>query len=95
MTAGITAVLTVGRLGAVTDRLELGDALRVIASSVIGGTSLTGGAGTAFGNAVGAALIEEIRNSLLPLGVDAFRQVAFVGLYILLAAAFERFRIAR
>lgn len=95
LTAGIAAVLMVGWLGAVTNGLGLGDELRVIASSVIGGANLMGGAGTAFGSVVGAALIEVIRNSLLLLGVDAFWQGAFVGLCILLAAGFERFRITR
>jgi ribose transport system permease protein len=93
--AGLSAVLMVGWLGAVTNGLGLGDELRVIASSVIGGANLMGGAGTALGSVVGAALIEVIRNSLLLLGVDAFWQGAFVGLCILLAAAFERFKIAR
>ncbi len=95
LTAGIAAVLMVGWLGAVTNGLGLGDELRVIASSVIGGANLMGGAGTALGSVVGAALIEVIRNSLLLLGVDAFWQGAFVGLCILLAAAFERFKITR
>jgi ribose transport system permease protein len=95
LTAGIAAVLMVGWLGAVTNGLGLGDELRVIASSVIGGANLMGGAGTAFGSVVGAALIEVIRNSLLLLGVDAFWQGAFVGLCILLAAGVERFRITR
>jgi ribose transport system permease protein len=95
MTAGIAAILMVGWLGAVTNGLGLGDELRVIASSVIGGANLMGGVGTAFGGVVGAALIEVIRNSLLLLGVDAFWQGAFVGLFILLAAGFERFRIVR
>lgn len=93
--AGLSAVLMVGWLGAVTNGLGLGDELRVIASSVIGGANLMGGAGTALGSVVGAALIEVIRNSLLLLGVDAFWQGAFVGLCILVAAAFERFKIAR
>ncbi len=95
LTAGIAAVLMVGWLGAVTNGLGLGDELRVIAASVIGGANLMGGAGTAFGSVVGAALIEVIRNSLLLLGVDAFWQGAFVGLCILLAAGFERLRVTR
>jgi ribose transport system permease protein len=82
----------VGWLGAVTTGLGQTDELRVIAASVIGGANLMGGAGTALGAVVGAALIEVIRNSLLLLGVDAFWQGTFVGGFIILAVAFERFR---
>ena len=92
MTAGVAAILMVGWLGAVTTGLGQTDELRVIAASVIGGANLMGGAGTAFGAVVGAALIEVIRNSLLLLGVDAFWQGTFVGGFIILAVAFERFR---
>lgn len=93
--AGLAAVLMIGWQGSVTNGLGFGYELSVIASSVIGGANLMGGAGTALGSVVGAALIEVIRNSLLLLGVDAFWQGAFIGLCILLAAAFERFKITR
>lgn len=95
LTAGVAAILMVGWLGAVTTGLGQTDELRVIAASVIGGANLMGGAGTAFGAVVGAALIEVIRNGLLLLGVDAFWQGTFVGGFIILAVAFERFRRGR
>jgi ribose transport system permease protein len=94
-TAGVAAILMVGWLGAVTNGLGLTSELRVIAASVIGGANLMGGVGTAFGSVVGAALIEVIRNSLLLLGVDAFWQGTFVGVFILLAVLFERLRATR
>lgn len=95
MTAGLSAILMVGWLGAVTNGLGMTAELRVIAASVIGGANLMGGVGTAFGSVVGAALIEVIRNSLLLLGVDAFWQGTFVGVFILLAVLFERLRATR
>jgi len=48
LTAGITAVLEVGWLGAVTTNLGSGMELQVIAATVIGGANLAGGIGTAF-----------------------------------------------
>ena len=63
--AGISALLVIGWLGSVTNALGLTYELRVIASSVIGGTNLMGGEGTAYGSLVGAALIELIRNALV------------------------------
>jgi ribose transport system permease protein len=92
LTAGITAVLEVGWLGAVTTNLGQSMELAVIAAAVIGGANLSGGAGTAFGAVIGAALIEVIRNSLLLLGVDAFWQGTFVGSFIVLAVMFDKLK---
>jgi ribose transport system permease protein len=88
--AGVAAILEVGWLGAVTTGLGTGDELRVIAATVIGGTNLTGGIGSAFGTVVGAALIEVIRNSLILLGVDSFWQGTVVGAFIIIAVLFNR-----
>jgi ribose transport system permease protein len=59
---------------------------------VIGGASLLGGEGGAYGAVIGAALIEVIRNSLLMAGVDANWQGTFVGLFIIFAVLLQRFR---
>lgn len=92
LTAGVSAVLIVGWLGAVTNALGLTYELRVIAAAVIGGADLMGGAGGAYGAVIGAALIEIIRNGLLLAGVDPYWQGAFVGLFIILAVLLERIR---
>jgi ribose transport system permease protein len=89
--AGIAAILEVGWLGAVTTGLGTGDELRVIAATVIGGSNLAGGVGSAFGTVVGAALIEVIRNSLILLGVDSFWQGTVVGSFIIVAVLLNRF----
>ena len=70
----------------------LGDELRVIAGAVIGGATLAGGYGTAYGAAIGSLLIEEIRNALLLAGVTPYWQGAFVGGFILLAIMLQRLR---
>lgn len=88
--AGVAAILEVGWLGAVTTGLGTGDELRVIAATVIGGTNLMGGIGSAFGTVIGAALIEVIRNSLILLGVDSFWQGTVVGTFIIIAVLFNR-----
>jgi ribose transport system permease protein len=59
--------------------------LRVIAGTVIGGASLMGGYGTAFGAVIGSAFLEVIRNALLMAGIDSNWQGAFVGAFIVLA----------
>ena len=90
--AGIAGILEVGWLGTITTSLGQGMELTVIAASVIGGTNLMGGVGTAFGAVVGAALIEVIRNSLTLLGISTFWQGTFVGSFIIVAVLFDRLR---
>jgi ribose transport system permease protein len=92
LTAALASVLIVGWQGSAINALGQGYELRVIASTVIGGADLMGGAGGAYGAVVGAALIEVIRNSLLMAGVDANWQGAFVGLFIVLAVLLQRIR---
>ncbi len=90
--AGISAVLLVSWQGAAINAMGTGYELRVIASSVIGGADLMGGAGGAYGAFIGAALIEVIRNSLLLAGVDANWEGTFVGLFIVFAVLLSKFR---
>lgn len=90
--AGITGFLQTGWLGSVTTGFGTGLELTVIAATVIGGASLSGGSGTALGAVVGAALIEIIRNSLTLLGISTFWQGSFVGSFIILAVGFNLLR---
>jgi ribose transport system permease protein len=90
LTAAIAGIVETGWLGAVTTNIGSGMELQVIAAAVIGGASLVGGAGTAVGALIGAALIEIIRNSLGLLGINAFWQGCVIGSAIIIAVAFER-----
>ncbi len=91
----VTAIFLVGWLGAVTNAIGTGYELQVIASTVIGGASLTGGFGSALGAGIGAILVETIRNALLLAGVNPFWQGTFVGCFILAAVLLERIRSVR
>ena len=88
--AAITSVFLVGWLGSVTNALGQGDELRVIAGTVIGGASLAGGYGTAYGAVIGSLLIEELRNALLLAGVNPFWQGTFIGGFIILAIILQK-----
>jgi ribose transport system permease protein len=92
LAAGVAGVIETGWLGAVTTNLGTGYELQVIASTVIGGANLAGGAGTAVGALIGSALIEVIRNSLTLLGINPFWQGLFIGSLIIIAVAFDRLR---
>lgn len=92
LTAAIAGILVTGYNGSAINANGTGWELRVIASTVIGGADLMGGAGGAYGAIIGSALIEIIRNALLMAGVDANWQGAFVGIFIILAVFLERVR---
>ena len=84
-TASIASLLLLGYSGSAINAMGTGYELRVIAGTVIGGASLMGGYGTAFGAVIGSAFLEVIRNALLMAGIDSNWQGAFVGAFIILA----------
>ena len=84
-TAAVASLLLLGYNGSAINAMGQGYELRVIAATVIGGASLMGGAGTAFGAVIGSAFLEVIRNALLMAGIDSNWQGAFVGGFIILA----------
>ena len=85
LSASIASLLLLGYNGSAINALGQGYELRVIAATVIGGASLMGGSGTAFGAIIGAAFLEVIRNALLMAGIDSNWQGTFVGALIILA----------
>jgi ribose transport system permease protein len=84
-TATVAGLLLLGFNGSAINAMGQGYELRVIAATVIGGASLMGGAGTAYGAVIGSAFLEVIRNALLMAGIDSNWQGAFVGAFIVLA----------
>lgn len=87
--AGLAGVLLVGQLrSGGPDAGQLYE-LNAIAAAVIGGASLLGGIGTAWGALVGALLIGVLNNSLDLLGVQSFWQEIAKGVIILLAVTFD------
>jgi len=66
--------------------------LDAIAAVVIGGASLAGGVGGAFGTLIGALLLAVIRNGLNILNVSSFWQQVVIGLVIALAVGMDSLR---
>lgn len=93
--AGIAGILQVGWLGTITTGMGTGIELYAIAAVVVGGASLAGGSGSAFGAVVGAVLFEMIRNSLTLLGINPFWQGTFIGGFIILAVLSNHLRVLR
>jgi ribose/xylose/arabinose/galactoside ABC-type transport system permease subunit len=94
LTAAAGAVVLTARLGAAESIAGTGYELDVIASVVIGGTSLAGGRGGVWGTLLGALLIGTINNGMNLLQIPAYFQLVVKGAIIIAAVLLDRLRIA-
>lgn len=92
---GIAGVLQMARLNSGLPDTAIGYHGDAIASAVIGGTSFTGGIGTALGTLVGAFIIGFISNILNLTGVQSYVQQVVKGLIIIVAVGFDLMGKAR
>lgn len=86
---GIAACISTARLNAATNATGTTDELYVIAATVIGGTSLSGGAGTIYGAMLGAVVMASLQSGMVLLGVDAPLQSIVVGLVLVVAVGVD------
>jgi inositol transport system permease protein len=93
--AGIGAFILSARLNSAEAVAGTGYELTVIASVVIGGTSLFGGVGSIFGTVIGTILIGVLLNGLVLMNVSAYIQQITIGVIIVLAVAFDTFAKSR
>ena len=92
---GLAAFLLSARLNSAEAVAGLGWELTVIASVVIGGTSLFGGIGTIAGTVVGALLIGVLTNGLVLLNVSSFVQQIVIGVILVAAVALDQVAAGR
>jgi inositol transport system permease protein len=92
---GLGAFVLAARLNSAEAVAGTGYELTVIASVVIGGTSLFGGVGTIFGTVIGTILIGVLLNGLVLLNVSSYIQQIIIGVIIVLAVAFDTFAKSR
>lgn len=83
--AGLAGAMYTSLYASAQGNMATGSEMDVIAACVIGGVSLNGGQGNAFGVLLGAVTIAIISKSLSLVGIDAFWQRALKGAVILLA----------
>lgn len=83
--AALSAAIATARLNAATNALGTLDELYVIASAVIGGTSLAGGIGTIAGAMIGALVMQSLQSGMQLLGLDTPVQSVVVGIVLVFA----------
>jgi ribose transport system permease protein len=87
---GLAGCIMAGRLFSGSPVAGQGFELDVIASVVIGGTSMNGGLGSMIGTLIGAFMVGAINNGLTILGVEYYYQLMAKGLIIFLAILIDR-----
>ncbi|MCT6837285.1 ABC transporter permease [Bifidobacterium sp. wkB344] len=90
--AAVAGLVIAGRLHSAQPQAATGYEMDAIASTVIGGASLSGGKGKVSGTFVGAILLAVIRNGLNILNVSSFWQQVVIGLVIAAAVSFDTLR---
>lgn len=87
---GLSSVVASARLNSATNALGTLDELYVIASAVIGGTSLGGGIGTIYGAIIGALVMQSLQTGMVLIGFDAAIQQVVVGSVLVLAVYLDK-----
>ncbi|GAA0356736.1 sugar ABC transporter permease [Alkalibacterium iburiense] len=87
--SAIAGLIFAGRLNAATPQAGQNFELDAIAAAVIGGASLTGGAGTVIGALIGALIMGILDNGMSILGIGIDWQQSIKALVLLGAVAFD------
>ncbi len=89
MLCGITGILNLSFLGNVQGTVGMGLELDVIAATIIGGTSMSGGSGTIIGTIIGVLIMGVLRNGIMLMGISPFWQVVLIGVVVIGAVAVD------
>lgn len=88
--ASLAGIVLVARFSSAQADTGKGWELDAIAAAVIGGTSLSGGAGSVLGVLIGACIMGVIKNGLVLMKVSSYWQTAIIGVVIVLAVILDR-----
>src|SRR5262245_687099 len=85
----VSAAIQTARLNAAVTNLGVQNELDVIAATVIGGTSFSGGIGTIPGAVLGAIVMQSLRSGMVLLKIDSPSQDIVVGIVLVAAVAID------
>ncbi|WP_247381123.1 MULTISPECIES: ABC transporter permease [unclassified Bradyrhizobium] len=90
--AGLAGLMSLARFNTTTIAGHSSDNLNVIASVVLGGTSVFGGSGSVFGTLVGVLIPAVLQNGFIIIGVQSFWQSIAVGAVLIAAVYVDQSR---
>lgn len=88
--ATLGSIINIGRIGVAAPTVDVNLPLQAIAAVLLGGTSLSGGAGGVGGTAIGVLFIGILQNGLSIAGVQSFWQQVVTGLILILAVLIDQ-----
>lgn len=88
----LSGLILVAMLGASAPTAASGSLLTVIASVILGGTSLAGGRGSVWGTLLAVLILGTLNNGLVLMNVSSFWQSVTQGLVLLLAVGLDQLR---
>jgi len=92
--AGLTGMIY-GGLNRQANSQDIGQELDVIAATVLGGASITGGRGSVIGTLLGVTLVTVLSNSLILMGIPSTWQRVVIGAIIIIGTAVPAIRALR
>lgn len=92
LACALAGLILTSMLGSASPTAATGLELSVVTAIVLGGTTLSGGEGTAFGTLVGLLIVGFLNNGLIIKGVDPFWQYVAQGALLIGAVSFDRLR---
>jgi len=95
MVASLAGLVRVCMMGQCHPTNMLGMEMMIIAGVVLGGTAITGGAGSLTGCMLGTILIVIVQNSMILLGIPTFWQGFAVGLLIIIGTGVSALQVSR
>jgi simple sugar transport system permease protein len=95
MIASLAGLVRVCMMGQCHPTNMLGMEMMIIAGVVLGGTAITGGAGSLTGCMLGTILIVIVQNSMILLGIPTFWQGFAVGLLIIIGTGVSALQVSR
>ncbi|MEL3900282.1 ABC transporter permease subunit [Treponema phagedenis] len=92
VTAALSGLVLLSRLGSAQPTLGVGYELDAIAAVALGGTSMSGGKGSIRGTLIGILIIAVLNNGLNIIGISSYYQDVVKALVILIAVLADRGR---
>lgn len=88
----LSGLVLVAMLGASAPTAASGNLLTVIASVILGGTSLAGGRGSVWGTLLAVLILGTLNNGLVLMNISSFWQSVTQGIVLLLAVGLDQLR---